>query len=266
MISPHRDRPDGNPRGRADGSARFRATVSYVGTAFHGWQVQKNAARTVQAVLSHALSSLAGSNVRVEGASRTDAGVHAEGQVIHFDLPSARPPEVVRDAVNHRLPSDVRLLQVVDAPADFHARHDAVWKEYLYRWSRAEVIDPREAPFVAPLSAGASVERMRAAAALLPGTRDFGIFAVRLAPGETTERTLRTVTVEEDGASLSALFRGDGFLRGMVRSMSGVLADAARGRVRPERAGELLATGDRRLLSPKAPAKGLTLVRVSYGE
>jgi tRNA pseudouridine38-40 synthase len=160
----------------------------------------------------------------------------------------------------------VRLLRVAEAPADFHARHDAVWKEYLYRWSRAEVIDPREAPFVAPLSEGASLERMRAAAALLPGTRDFGIFAVRLAPGETTERTLRTVTVEEDGASLRALFRGDGFLRGMVRSMCGVLADAARGRVRPERAGELLATGDRRLLSPKAPAKGLTLVRVSYGE
>jgi tRNA pseudouridine38-40 synthase len=247
-------------------TARYKATVSYVGTAFHGWQVQKNAARTVQAVLSHALSSLARSNVRVEGASRTDAGVHAEGQVIHFDLPAARPPEVIRDAVNHRLPADVRLLEVADAPPDFHARHDATWKEYVYRWSRAEVIDPREAPFVAPLSAGASLERMRAAAELLPGTRDFGIFAVRLAPGETTERTLHAVGVEEDRANLRALFRGDGFLRGMVRTMCGVLADAARGRVRPERAGELLETGDRRLLSPKAPAKGLTLVRVSYGE
>lgn len=253
-------------RYEADCSARYRATVSYVGTAFHGWQVQKNAARTVQAVLTHALSSLAGTSVRVEGASRTDAGVHAEGQVIHFDLPAARPPGVIRDAVNHRLPADVRLLEVAGAAPDFHARHDAAWKEYVYRWSRAEVIDPREAPFVAPLSPGASLERMRAAAALLPGTRDFGIFAVRLAPGETTERTLHTLTVEEDGGNLRALFRGDGFLRGMVRSISGVLADAARGRVRPERAGELLATGDRRLLSPKAPAKGLTLVRVSYGE
>ena len=245
---------------------RYRGTVSYVGTAFHGWQVQKNAARTVQAALSHALSSLALANVRVEGASRTDAGVHAEGQVIHFDLPVARPPEVIRDAVNHRLPDDVRLLEVAEASPDFHARHDAAWKEYVYRWSRAEVIDPREAPFVAPLSAGASLERMRASAELLPGTRDFRIFAVRLVPGETTERTLHAVTVQEDGVRLSAVFRGDGFLRGMVRSMCGVLADAARGRVRPERARELLETGDRRLLSPKASAKGLTLVRVSYGE
>ena len=158
---------------------RYRGTVSYVGTAFHGWQVQKNAARTVQAALSHALSSLALANVRVEGAS---------------------------------------------------------------------------------------LERMRASAELLPGTRDFRIFAVRLVPGETTERTLHAVTVQEDGVRLSAVFRGDGFLRGMVRSMCGVLADAARGRVRPERARELLETGDRRLLSPKASAKGLTLVRVSYGE
>jgi tRNA pseudouridine38-40 synthase len=253
-------------RYRTETAARYRATVSYVGTAFHGWQVQKNAARTVQAVIAHALSSLAGAGVRVEGASRTDAGVHAEGQVVHFDLLSPRPPDVIRDAVNHRLPDDVRLLEVAGAPSGFHARHDAAWKEYVYRWSRAEVIDPREAPFVAPLSAGASLERMRAAAAHLPGTRDFGVFAVRLAPGETTERTLHSLTVEEDGANLRALFRGDGFLRGMVRSISGVLADAARGKVGPDRAGELLATRDRRLLSPKAPAKGLTLVRVSYGE
>jgi len=245
---------------------RYRATVSYVGSGFHGWQVQKNAARTVQAVLSQSLSSLAGSSVRVEGASRTDAGVHAEGQVIHFDLSSPRPPEVVRDAVNHRLPDDVRLLEVTEAAPDFHARHDAAWKDYVYRWSRAEVIDPRESPFVAPLSAGATLARMRDAAAHLPGTRDFGIFAVRLAPGETTTRTLHSVTVEEDGAILRARFRGDGFLRGMVRSICGVLADASRGKVAPERAAELLATGDRRLLSPKAAAKGLTLVRVSYGE
>lgn len=245
---------------------RYRATVSYVGTAFHGWQVQKNAARTVQAVLSQALSSLARSSVRVEGASRTDAGVHADGQVIHFDLPSPREPEVIRDATNHRLPSDVRLLAVAEAPPEFHARHDAVWKEYVYRWSRAEVIGPRDSPFVAPVSPGASADRMRAAAALLIGTRDFGIFAVRLAPGETTTRTLRSVAVEEVGEELRARFRGDGFLRGMVRSICGALADASRGRVPPGRVTELLETGDRRLLSPKAAARGLTLERVSYGE
>jgi tRNA pseudouridine38-40 synthase len=239
--------------------------VAYVGTDFHGWQVQKNAARTVQALLAGAFRELARAPVRIEGASRTDTGVHADGQVIHFDLPSARAPEVIRDAINHRLPPDVRLLEVAAAASDFHARHDAVWKEYLYRWSRSEVIPPRQAPFAAPLSAGASLPRMRAAASLAVGTRDFGVFAVHRSAGESTTRTLHSITVEEEGPQLSALFRGDGFLRGMVRSICGVLADAARGRVPPERVAELLATGDRRCLSPKAAARGLTLVRVWYG-
>jgi tRNA pseudouridine38-40 synthase len=220
----------------------------------------------VQAVLAEAFRALARGPVRIEGASRTDAGVHADGQVIHFDLSSPRRPEVIRDAINHRLPADVRLLEVAAASPDFHSRHDAVWKEYLYRWCRADVIPPRQAPFVAPLSAGASLPRMRAAADRVAGTRDFGVFAVQRIPGESTTRTLHTVVVEEEGAELSALFRGDGFLRGMVRSICGVLADAARGRVPPERVTELLETGDRRRLSPKAAARGLTLVRVHYGE
>jgi tRNA pseudouridine38-40 synthase len=243
---------------------RYRATVAYVGTAFHGWQVQKNAPRTVQAVLERALRQLAGERVRVEGAGRTDAGVHAEGQVAHFDLPRPREPGVIRDAVNHRLPGDVRLLDVAEAAPAFHARFDAVWKEYLYRWSRAAVIPPRSAPFVAPISPRADARIMRAAAMRLPGARDFGIFAVRQAGGESSVRTLHAVTVAEDGDEISALFRGDGFLRGMVRSICGVLADAARGSVRPERVTDLLETGDRSLLRPKAEARGLTLVRIHY--
>jgi tRNA pseudouridine38-40 synthase len=245
---------------------RYRATVAYVGTSFHGWQVQKNASRTVQAVLGEAFRGLTRAPIRIEGASRTDAGVHADGQVFHFDLARPREPEVIRDAINHRLPADVRLLEVLATAPDFHARHDALWKEYLYRWSRADVIPPRQAPFVARISAGASLRRMRAAAALLPGTRDFGVFAVKGNARESTIRTLHSIVVEEAGAELSALFCGDGFLRGMVRSICGVLADAARGRVSPERVAELLETGDRRRLSAKAEARGLTLVRVSYRE
>jgi tRNA pseudouridine38-40 synthase len=246
--------------------SRYRATVAYVGTRFHGWQAQKNAALTVQAVLAEALTHLARAPIRVEGASRTDAGVHADGQVVHFDLPRRREPRMVREAINHRLPEDVRLLEVAEAAADFHARHDAVWKEYLYRWSRAPVFPPRDAPFVAPISARASLRRMRAAAAPLPGTRDFGIFAVQQPAGESTTRTLHSVLIEENGTELTALFRGDGFLRGMVRSICGVLGEAARGRVPPERVAELLETGDRKRLSSKAAARGLTLVRVHYGE
>jgi tRNA pseudouridine38-40 synthase len=247
-------------------AARYRATIAYVGTRFHGWQVQTNASRTVQAVLQKALSELARAPVRVEGAGRTDAGVHADGQVAHFDLARPREPRAIRDAVNRRLPEDVRILDVTPAPAGFHARFDALWKEYLYRWSRAAVIPPRDAPFMAPISPAADAHRMREAARFLPGTRDFGVFAVRGGAHESGVRTLSCVTIDEAGAELSALFRGDGFLRGMVRSICGILADAARGRVPPSRMEELLSGGGRRLLSPKAAARGLTLVRVSYGE
>jgi tRNA pseudouridine38-40 synthase len=246
-------------------SQRYRATVAYLGTDFHGWQLQTNAARTVQAVLEDAVSQLARAPVRVEGAGRTDAGVHADGQVIHFDLPRARDPRIVRDAVNGRLPGDVRLLEVATAAAEFHARYDARWKEYLYRWSRAEVVPPRDAPFVARISGRADAGRMREAAAALPGARDFSVFAVQHPRGESGVRTLESLVIEERGDELRALFRGDGFLRGMVRSIGGVLADAARGRVPAGRAAELLDGGDRRKLSVKAPAKGLTLVRVGYG-
>ncbi len=244
---------------------RYRATVAYIGTGFHGWQLQSNAPRTVQAVIEESLRRLVREAVRVEGASRTDTGVHAEGQVVHFDLPGRREPRAVRDAVNDALPDDVRLLDVEEAPPDFHARRDALWKEYLYRWSRASVVPPRDAPFVAPMSPRAEAGRMREAARLVPGTRDFRVFAVGPRTGESTVRTLHAITIGESGAELSALFRGDGFLRGMVRSISGVLADISRGRVPAERLAGLLETGDRTLLSSKAPAQGLTLVRVSYG-
>jgi tRNA pseudouridine38-40 synthase len=246
---------------------RYRATIAYVGTAFHGWQRQTNAPRTVQAVLERALGRLAHGRVRAEAAGRTDAGVHADGQVAHFDLPRPLPPRVVRDAVNAELPPDVRVLDVALAPDGFHARFDARWKEYLYRWSRAEVIPPRDAPFVAPISPRAEAERMREAASALPGRRDFSVFAVRRlsARGESGVRTLESLRIDEEGDEIRALFRGEGFLRGMVRSIAGVLADAARGKAPVSRAEELLRSGDRQRLSPKAPAKGLTLLRVGYG-
>jgi tRNA pseudouridine38-40 synthase len=243
---------------------RYRAVVAYVGTHFHGWQIQRNAPRTVQAVLETALARFAGGRPRAVAAGRTDSGVHADGQVVHFDLSEAREPRRVRDGVNALLPWDVRFLEVERTRADFDARRGAAWKEYLYRWSRAAVVPPRDSPFVAPISARADAKAMRTAAKALPGERDFGVFAVRLAAGETSVRRLLAVRVEEAGEEIRALFRGNAFLRGMVRSICGVLADVGRGRVPPERIRQLLETGDRRLLSQKATALGLTLLRVHY--
>ena len=245
---------------------RYRAVLAYVGTRFHGWQRQANAPRTVQAVLEKALSSFDGSPVKAHAAGRTDAGVHAEGQVVHFDLTRERAPERVRDAVNALLPEDARLLAVDFAAPEFHARRDAAWKEYLYRWSRAPVIAPRDAPFVAPISPRTEAARMRAAAEDLPGRRDFAVFGVRLPKGESTVRELHSVRIDEEGPEIRALLRGDAFLRGMARSICGLLADVGRGKAPVERVADLLRTGDRRGLAPKALARGLTLVRVSYGD
>ena len=246
------------------GPARYRAVLSYVGTNFNGWQFQRNAPRTVQAVLEDALARFSGEPVRAVAAGRTDAGVHAEGQVVHFDLASAREPERIRDGANTLLPGDVKVLAISRAAPDFHARRDAVWKEYLYRWSRSAAIPPRDGPFVAPISGRADAALMRAAAASLPGERDFGVFGVRLPSGESSARRLHFVRIEESGDEIRALFRGDAFLRGMIRSICGVLAVIARGKAPPERIAELLETGDRRLLSAKAPALGLTLLRIHY--
>ena len=245
---------------------RYRAVLSYVGTHFHGWQIQKNASRTVQAVLEEALAGFTRERPRAVAAGRTDSGVHADGQVVHFDLEGGGDCGRIRDGVNARLPWDARLLAVARAAAEFDARRDAAWKEYLYRWSRAAVIPPRDAPFVAPISGRADVEAMGAAVGLLAGKRDFGVFGARRPAGESPIRRLHFVRVEESGEEIRALLRGDAFLRGMVRSICGVLADVARGRVPPDRIRELLDTGDRRLLCQKAPARGLTLVRVHYEE
>jgi len=244
---------------------RYRARVAYLGTFFRGWQVQKNADRTVQAVLEAALFRVEGGPVRAVAAGRTDTGVHADGQVVHFDLSGARDPGSLVPAINASLPWDLRVLRVDRATPDFHARRDAAWKDYLYRWNREPVVPPTLALFTAPLSPRADASRMRAAAEGLAGERDFGVFGVRSSgQGGSTVRRLHFVRISERGGELRALFRGDAFLRGMVRSMCGVLADVSRGRVPPGRVDELLRTGDRRLLSQKAPAHGLTLLRVSY--
>ncbi len=244
--------------------ARYRALLAYVGTQFHGWQRQENAPRTVQAVLEEALERLGRADVRAHAAGRTDAGVHADGQVVHFDLDRPREPARILEALNTQLPWDVRVMEVSAAPPGFHARRDAAWKEYRFRWSRARVIAPRDSLFVAPLSPRADAGRMRAAARELPGERDFEVFGVRLSGEDSTVRRLYFVRIEERGEEIRALFRGDAFLRGMVRSLCGVLADVARGKAPVGRVRELLETGNRRLLSPKAPACGLTLERVHY--
>lgn len=242
---------------------RYRATLAYVGTFFHGWQVQENAPRTVQGTVEEVLSGIYSTALRVHASGRTDAGVHADGQVIHFDAAEIDPNGLVERA-NRHLPWDVRFLEASIAALGFHARSDARRKLYVYRFSRERVISPRDALFVSPVSPKADAGRMARAAKLFCGTHDFFPFSTSGTETETTIRTLASCEIAEEGARITLAMTADGFLRGMARAIAGTLADVAREHVPEELIPRIFASRDRSLVRPKAKARGLTLRRVFY--
>jgi tRNA pseudouridine38-40 synthase len=242
---------------------RYRATVAYVGTFFHGWQVQENAPRTVQGILEGVLSEFFGETLRVHASGRTDAGVHADGQVVHFDAP-ALPAAPLRSAANRKLPWDVRVLRVEEAPPGFHARSSATGKRYVYRFSREAVIAPRDSLFLAPISPRADASRIARAAESVVGTHDFFPFSTAGTETETTVRTVSACRVREEGPRLTIEVEADGFLRGMARAIAGTLADVGRGRFAPDFVEEIFARRSKALVAPKAKPRGLTLEKVFY--
>jgi tRNA pseudouridine38-40 synthase len=243
---------------------RIRLEIAYLGTFFEGWQVQGPRdggapPRTVQGELEISLNGVLQREIRVHGAGRTDSGVHAEAQVAHFDVPDGAPllpSKKIPVALNSKLPWDVRVLSASEVSPDFHARYWATGKIYVYRLRRGEFLHPHRGLVEALASEPLDVGAMRAAAALLVGTRDFAPFSITGSDPGTTVRTLARLDVEEDGSLLVITAAGDGFLRGMVRRLVGTLRDAGRGRIRPEEAVERP--------GPTAEARGLTLARVLY--
>jgi len=243
---------------------RLRLELAYLGRFFEGWQVQAphadgTAARTVQGVLEDALKGVYQAEIRVHGAGRTDSGVHAEAQVAHVDLPPSAPSipfEGLRRGLNAKLAEDVRVLVVSEANSDFHARHSAIGKVYVYRLRRGGFLHPHGGLIEALAPEPLDVEAMRAAAATLVGRRDFAPFSLTGGGPGTTVRTLARLHVAEEGSLLVITAAGDGFLRGMVRRLVGTLRDAGRGRIRPEEAPAKP--------GPTAEARGLTLERVLY--
>ncbi len=244
---------------------RLRLDLSYLGTFFEGWQAQDvvrdggASPRTVQATLEGALSRIHGVSMRIQAASRTDAGVHADGQVAHIDVPPGAPvipPEGLRRGLNALLPWDVRVVAIADAPAPWHARFDALGKRYVYRLRRGFHLPPFEGLRETLASPRLDVEAMQAAADRLVGRNDFGPFGLAGSPRKTTVRTLVRLDVEEDGPLVVVTAVGNGFLRGMVRRLVGTLLEAGLGRIVPGTA--------REKPGPTAPARGLTLAKVFY--
>jgi tRNA pseudouridine38-40 synthase len=244
---------------------RFRVTLAYDGTDFAGWQVQRKGARTVQGILEESLARLAGGRpVRVSGAGRTDAGVHALGQVASFDLERDMEPGALQGALNGLLPADVRVLEAAHASDDFHARKTAVSKLYRYVLDWGAVLLPQRRREVGWVPRRLDETPVREVAALFRGRHDFAALASSGGSVKTTVRTVIRSEVTFASGGLVYEVEADGFLRKMVRSMVGGLIAAGEGSRAPGDLAAALGSRDRRNWPPPAQARGLTLVRVDY--
>ncbi len=252
-------------------------TIAYDGTDFHGWQRQPHAP-TIQDCIEQALARILGERVIVTGSGRTDAGVHAAGQVANLKTACRIPTENLQRALNSKLPKSVRILKVQEMPFTFNARYDARSKTYRYRLLLAPVCPPPLVRFVHHYPWPLNLGRMTKAAALLVGAHDFTSFiAADARQAENREkvsqkrssRPVRTVLSSRitwrPGTSLLVYeIRGDGFLHHMVRNIVGTLIEVGRGKIEPKQILTILAARDRSLAGPTAPACGLCLVKVEY--
>lgn len=248
-------------------------TVAYRGTDYAGWQRQSNAT-TVQQRLEEALRALLNRDVKVVGAGRTDAGVHARGQVAHVvgdpqepnhSIDGDLPDKAFVHGTNRHLPPDIRVMKAFRMAEGFHARKSALSKVYTYRAVPTRVLSPLDSIFVAPVDLRVRVEPIKEALAGLVGRHDFTAFA--LAGGAHTDphrRILRAQLSRSGAGHLIFEFEGDGFLRGMVRSLVGTLIEVGLGKREPKAFCALLAGSPRSEAGPTAPPQGLVLERVFY--
>ncbi len=247
------------------GWKRIRLTVSYDGSSYSGWQRQINAP-SIQQTLEKSLISLTGEPLGITGASRTDAGVHALGQVAHFDSNASIPPEKYSFALNTRLPSDIRVTDSQLVSPGFHARYSAQGKTYryqihnsphssaLYRNQRAHVALPL------------NVDAMRKASLAILGEHDFRAFAAAGSEAKFTTRDIQSVVVTQQGDLIEIMVAGRSFLYNMVRILVGTMIYIGLGKLPETALAKALETGDRLDLGITAPAHGLTLMEVRYGE
>ena len=257
--------PNDPRRTRAPRPQRLKLIVSYLGSGFSGWQIQARG-DTIQERLEAAFFEVLGEKIRVHGAGRTDAGVHALGQCAHVDLPATRlTPAVLLSALNASLPPQIRVTRAKIVPRTFHARFSARGKAYRYRIATTPMLSPFEVGRAWHVSGPLDDETLRAAAHAFAGTHNFAGFAAnRGHPVESTIRTIRLVRVRRSAELTTIELDGDGFLYKMVRLMMGSIVRAALGKTT---IGEIRARlSDGAPMEPRlvAPAEGLTLVRVRY--
>lgn len=241
---------------------RFKLTIEYAGTRYSGWQIQKNA-RTVQGEIDRAIGDATGATeFELYGSGRTDAGVHALGQVAHLDIATTLPPETLRRRINDALPPDIHVLRAEKVRHRFHARHDAVGRSYLYQVSRRRTAFAK--PFVWWVKEELDVARMRDAARRFVGFHDFQSFSDDDPEEKSTEVLVDTVDIHEDEDLILVHVEGSHFLWKMVRRLVGVLIDVGRGGMTADEAGAMLTSPSAVPARLTAPPSGLFLERVFY--
>ena len=239
-------------------------TLRFDGTAYHGFQVQKNALSVCE-VLQNGMQALYGTRPPVKGCSRTDAGVHELEYCVSYAPPKPIPPAKLPLSLNRFLPDDIRVLAAREVPDDFHARYSAQSKEYLYRIWNSPVDDPFEAKYHWRISQPLNEAAMARAAAYAVGTHDFAAFMSAGSKITDTVRTVHFFHVRREGKAIVLHICADGYLYNMVRILTGTLVEAGAGRMPPEGLRTALQSGQRALAGDTAPAKGLFLYRVNYG-
>jgi tRNA pseudouridine38-40 synthase len=242
---------------------RVKLVVAYDGTNYHGWQVQDNGI-TIEEVLNRTISELVQEDIKVIGASRTDAGVHACGNVAVFDTESRIPGDKFSFALNQRLPEDIRIQESCEVDADFHPRYADTVKTYEYNILNRRFELPSKRLYAAFCYYPMDIERMNQAAAYLVGEHDFKSFCSAGAQVQTTVRTIYAVNVTKEDDMVHIRITGNGFLYNMVRIIAGTLMQVGTGLMEPEQVKGILEARDRSKAGPTAVAKGLTLVEIRY--
>ena len=242
---------------------RIKLTVAYDGTNYYGWQKQPDAV-TVEEVVNRELTRLLQEPIEVIGASRTDSGVHALGNVAVFDTDTRIPPEKISYALNARLPKDIVIQDSKEVPPDFHPRRTDCVKTYEYRILNTRFPVPTMRLYAHYVYKPLDVEKMQAAAAFLVGEHDFASFCYAGSQVKETVRTIYRLDLKREGNMVSFQVEGNGFLYNMVRIIAGTLIEVGISSYPPERVREMLEARDRIRCGPKAPACGLTLVGIRY--
>ena len=242
----------------------FKIVIQYEGTKYQGWQRQESTGNTIQGKFEAILSKMTGSKVQIDGSGRTDAGVHAYGQVANFKINTHMSAQEILEYINRYLPEDIGVIEIREMPERFHSRLNAVGKTYRYRIWNSDLPCVFDRRYVYEFPQKLDIEAMRRAAAYCIGRHDFKAFTSNKKSKKSTVRTIESIEIQQNGPEIVITYKGDGFLYHMVRILTGTLIEVGQGTRRVEEMERLIASGTREMAGALAPAKGLALMEVRY--